>query len=217
MKRIAIILSGCGFKDGSECTETISSFIALSGENCEYECFAPDLEFTATDHISNQPIGNRNIRSESTRLSRKEVQKIETLNSDKFDALLFPGGFGAALHLSDWASKGSRCTVHAVVESLINNFYKQSKPIGAICIAPVLIAKVLGSKNNVTLTIGNDAATAEEIEKTGAEHVDCKVTDFVSDRASKILTTPAYMYDEAKACEVFEGIKGLVKELAEMA
>ena len=130
--------------------------------------------------------------------------------------MIFPGGYGAALHLCDWAQKGSQAKVLPDVVRIIREFNEDSKPIGAICIAPALVAKVLGEKE-VTVTIGNDKETAAEIEKTGATHEDCPVTDYVTDRMHKVVTSPAYLYDEASPLEVSQGIDGLVKEVVETA
>jgi len=215
MKQIAIVLSGCGFKDGTEITEAISSFISITAHGCSYKVFAPSLEIESVNHINGQSTGKRQLMAEASRISRGEIEDLNKLNPKSFDALLFPGGFGAALHLCDWATKGASCEVLPDVKRCIESFYNDSKPIGAICIAPVIIAKVLG-KHGVSVTIGNDKETANEIEKTGAEHIECPVSDFITDRGSKIITTPAYMYD-AKACDVFKGIDGLIAELSEMA
>jgi enhancing lycopene biosynthesis protein 2 len=216
MKKIAVVLSGCGYLDGSEITESISTLIALGQAGASYECFAPDDNFPAMDHVAQQPAGERNALKEAARIARGKVRSTKELKEPDFDALIFPGGYGAAKNLCDWAVKGSQCNVRPEIESAILAFHKASKPIGAICIAPALIARVLGPQG-VTVTIGTDAATAEEIEKTGAHHEKCAVTDYVSDRQQKIVTTPAYMYDEAKPSEVFQGIKGLVNEVTEMA
>lgn len=216
MKKIAVVLSGCGFKDGSEITEAVSSLIALSAEGASYQCFAPDTEFKTTNHINDNGGQSRNVLTESARICRGDIQDIKKLSEADYDALLFPGGYGAALNLCNWAKHGSKCDVNKDVEISIQNFYKASKPIGAICIAPALIARVLGQEN-ITVTIGNDKETAQEIEKTGAQHEDCQVDDFITDRAHKIITTPAYMYGDAKPNMVFTGISKLVKELVEMA
>lgn len=216
MKKIAVVLTGCGFKDGSEITEAISTLIAIGQYGAQYQCFAPQLTFTATNHLNGEPEDTRNTLEESARIARGHIRPLSELSTDEFDAVIFPGGFGAALHLSDWAKQGSKASVLPEALRVVREFYQQSKPIGAICIAPTLIAKVLGDQE-VTVTIGNDKETAQEIEKTGAIHENCEVTDYITDRAHKIVTTPAYMYDEATPFEVSQGINGLVKEVVEMA
>ena len=216
-KKIAVILSGCGNKDGSEITEAVSLIVGLSSAGCHIEYFAPNQEFTPKNFLTNQALPEkRNIMVEASRISRSHMKDLQNLKADDFDGLAFPGGMGAALHLSNWSEAGAKCKVHPLVEKAIVDFHKQSKPIAAICIAPTLVAKTLG-KHRVSLTIGSDPETAQEIEKTGAQHIDCPVTDYISDREHKIISTPAYMYGSAKPHEVFQGISGLVKEFIEMA
>lgn len=210
-----MVLSGCGFKDGTEITEAVSSIISLSQLGAELHFFAPRIEFTSTHHLTGEPGEARDTLVESARITRGHIQEISQLNPQEFDGLVFPGGFGAALHLCNFAQKGAQCTVESKVEEVIETFHLQSKPIAAICIAPALIARVLGS-HHVHVTIGNDKDTAKEIEKTGAQHVECPVSDFVTDRENKVVTTPAYMYSP-KPHEVFEGIQKTMKEFYEMA
>jgi enhancing lycopene biosynthesis protein 2 len=215
MKKFAVILSGCGHKDGSEITESVSSLIALSEAKTEYQIFAPEIIVKSTNHITGESEDSRSILSEAARIARGKIHDLSELNSSEFDGLVFPGGFGAALHLCTFATEGAKCKVLPKIEKIILNFHNDNKPIGAICIAPALIARVLG-KFNVTLTIGNDSETAKEIEKTGATHVNCAVDDFITDRENKIVTTPAYMYD-ASPIQVFTGIRKAIKELVEMS
>ena len=215
MKKVAVVLSGCGFLDGTEITEAVSTLISLSELGAEATCFALNEDAPSTDHATKAPQGSRNMLSESARIARGNAKDLTTLQEKDFDAVVFPGGFGAALNLSDWGKVGAKAKPHREVTRVIRAFHKASKPIGAICIAPTLVARILGSEN-VNVTIGNDPATAAEITKTGAEHVQCAVTDYVSDRDHKVLTTPAYMY-EAKPHEVFQGIRRMIGELVEMA
>ena len=215
-RKVAVVLSGCGFKDGAEITESVSTLIALGQFGASYQCFAPKMEIVATDHATGKPTGEkRNVLSEAARICRGEIQNIAELREQDFDAVIFPGGFGAALNLSNWGIKGAQSEVLPEVARVLREFHAANKPIGAICIAPTLVAKVLG-REGVVLTIGNDADTAAEIAKTGAIHENCAVDDYVTDRQHKVVTTPAYMY-ETQPHLVFKGISGLVKELVEMA
>jgi len=216
MKRVAVILSGCGFKDGSEITEAISSLVAITEFGATYEIFAPDIRVQTTDHLNGSSQGERNALHEAARIARGKIKDVKSLDPKKFDALFFPGGYGAALYLCNWVKVGSQCEVLPSVKGTVEAFYKESKPIGAVCIAPVILAKVLGSRG-ITVTIGDDKETAAEIAKTGAQHENCSVTDYVTDREHKIVTSPAYMYGDAKPCDVFTGVRGAVKELVEMA
>lgn len=217
VKKIAVILSGCGNKDGAEITEAVSLIVALSQAGAEIKYFAPNTEFEAKNFLTNQALGQkRNILLESARITRSQMNDLKDLKATDFDGLAFPGGFGAALHLSNWAEKGAKCEVLPAIEKAIKDFHAQSKPIAAICIAPALVAKVLGPQG-VTVTLGDSKEVAQEVQKTGAQHEMCPVDDYVTDRECKVITTPAYMYDEAKPHQVFKGISGLVKEFIEMA
>ena len=218
LKKIAVILSGCGHQDGTELTEAVSLWIALSQLKNEAHFFAPDLSFIPQNHRLGgpEPKESRNVLTESARICRGRVKPLTNLQTNDFDGLAFPGGFGAALHLSNWAQQGASCEVHPEVEKLILDFYQKSKPVAAICIAPVLLAKVLGPKK-ITLTVGESLPVVQEIHKTGALHETCPVDDFITDRDHKIITTPAYMYDKAQPHEVFLGISKLARELTEMA
>ncbi|MBX3021021.1 MAG: isoprenoid biosynthesis glyoxalase ElbB [Bdellovibrionales bacterium] len=216
-KRIAVILSGCGHKDGSEITEAVSTLIALSETGASYEVFAPDTTLAVNDPMTSNPTGElRNVLTESARIARGQIRPLSALQVSEFDALALPGGFGAALNLCTWAREGAACSVNFEVDRVLNDFYQAEKPIGAICIAPALVARVLGKKG-ITVTIGNDRDTAAEIVKTGAVHENCAVDDFVSDREHRVVTTPAYMYGEAKPFEVFTGVRKAMRELVEMA
>jgi enhancing lycopene biosynthesis protein 2 len=221
MKHIAVVLAGCGHKDGTEITEAVSTLIALSEAGVSYKVFAPDLDFQVSDHNAADTMAKtpetRNLITESARISRGEIQNLKELSAKNFDGLVFPGGFGAALHLCSWAKTGAQCEVHPEAERIIKEFFKAQKPIAAICIAPALLARVLG-KEKITVTIGhNDKITTAEIAKTGALHEDCNVDDYVSDRDHKIVTTPAYMFGDAKPHQVFTGVRKAIREFVEMA
>ncbi len=216
MKRIAVVLSGCGHLDGAEITESVSTLIALTEAGAAYKIFAPDQDFPVADR-NGQPTGqSRNVLAEAARIARGQIQPLTALHAKDFDGLAMPGGFGAAKNLSNWAEKGAACTVNPEIERILNEFYMAEKPIAAICIAPAVIARVLGAEG-VTLTVGRDAATVAEIRKTGATHVDCAVDDYVTDRDRRIVTTPAYMYEEASPFAVYTGIRKAIREAVEMA
>lgn len=217
MKKIALLFSGCGHKDGAEITEVVSLLVGLKKNKAHVDAFSLDLEVPVTNHLTKETDYQikRNMLVEAARITRGHIQSLNNLEVSRYDALAIAGGFGAALHFSNWAQKGSQCEVHPQVQRVIEEFYKQEKPMAAVCIAPVLLAKVLGSRG-VTVTIGNDKEAAAEILKTGAFVQECPVNDYITDRDHRIITTPAFMYD-ATYDQVFEGIQGLAKELVEMA
>jgi enhancing lycopene biosynthesis protein 2 len=217
MKKVAVVLSGCGFLDGTEITEAISTLIAIGQNGAGYKVFAPNKDVPETNHLTQKPTGQkRNVMQEAARIARGDIQPLEDLNVQDFDALAFPGGFGAALHLCDFAEKGSGGQIDPQVARVVQAFHQEGKPIAAICIAPAIMALALG-KTGINLTIGEDAGTASELEKTGAKHQNCAVEKYVVDQSNKVITTPAYMYGTAKPHQIFEGVSGAIAELIKMA
>ena len=217
MKKIGVVLSGCGFRDGSEIHEAVCALLAIDQAGAEAVCMAPDIELNEMNHCSMELTGaKRKVLLESARIARGKIKNISEVKAADLDALVFPGGFGAALNLCDFGQKGAAASVNPEVARLTREIYAARKPIGAICIAPALIAAILGKEAAPTLTIGTDPATAAELEKTGAKHQDCPVNDIVIDQANKIISTPAYMTAN-RISEVYEGIGKCVKAVVEMA
>ncbi len=217
MKNIAVILSGCGFLDGAEITEAISTLIAIGQNGAQYKIFAPNKDVPETNHLTQKPTGQqRNVLQEAARIARGNIQPLEDLKAQDFDALAFPGGFGAALHLCNFGEKGSGGEIDSQVVRILKEFHSSRKPIAAICIAPAIMALAFGDKG-VNVTIGEDAGTAAEIEKTGAKHQNCAVEKFVVDQSNKIITTPAYMYGSAQPHQIFAGVSGAIAELIKLA
>lgn len=217
-KRVALVLAGCGHLDGSEIRESISSLLALDQAGAEVTIFAPNMtQKDVVDHYSkNNTEQTRNAFEEASRLARGDIHELKELTVESFEALMIPGGFGVAKNLCSFAFDGSDCQVLPEVESIIKEFHSQQKPIGAVCIAPALVAKVLGDQS-VTVTIGKHPDTAKEIEKTGATHFNCEVTEICVDKGHKIVTSPAYMYDNANLKDVFTGISSCINKLLELA
>jgi len=216
MKKIGVVLSGCGVRDGSEIHEAVFALLAIDQHGCEAVCMAPNADFAVTDHLTMQESGaKRNILVESARIARGNIRDIKDVTALDLDAVVFPGGFGAAKNLCDFALKGAAASVHPEVGRLLKEMAAAGKPIGAICIAPALIAAVLGREYAPSLTIGNDAGTAAEIEKTGARHEECPVSEIVVDTKNKIVSTPAYMLAE-HISQAYEGIEKCVKEVIKL-
>ena len=216
--KIGVVLSGCGVMDGSEIHEAVLTLLAIDRAGVEAVCMAPDVEQTdVIDHLANQPMKEkRNVLVEAARIARGKIRDIKTVKSNEIDALIFPGGYGAAKNLCNFASKGKEAAVHPDVAHLINNMTQAKKPIGAICIAPALLAAVYKGKKKTRLTIGTDAATAKHLTDMGAEHQTCSVREVVVDRENKVVTTPAYMLAK-RISEAAEGIEKLVKAVIELA
>jgi enhancing lycopene biosynthesis protein 2 len=219
---VAVVLSGCGKMDGSEIQEAVAVLVHLSRNGREVRCFAPDAPQTdVVNHAANkvQPGGTRNMMVEAARISRGNMAPIEKLDAAEFGALIMPGGFGAAKNLCDFASKGSDCEVLPDVARVVKAFHAAKKPIGMCCIAPVIAARVLGTRKEgpgVKVTLGNDAQVAAAVQTMGSTHVRRSVSEAFTDEVNKIVTTPAYMF-EAKPHEVFDGIGRMVDVVCSMA
>jgi len=216
MKKIGVVLSGCGVRDGSEIHEAVFALLAIDQAGCEAVCMAPNADFAVTDHLTMQESGERrNILVESARIARGNIRDIKDVKSADLDAVIFPGGFGAAKNLCDFAVKGAAASVNPETLRLLKEMVTAKKPIGVICIAPAMLAAALGKELAPTVTIGNDAGTAAEIEKTGAIHQECPVTGFVVDEKNKIVSTPAYML-ATRISEAQAGIEKCVKEVIKL-
>ncbi len=215
-KRVGVVLSGCGVYDGSEIHEAVFTLLAIDQNGAQAVCMAPDIELEEINHLSGQPTGaRRNVQVESARIARGKIKNIADIKSTDLDAIIFPGGFGAAKNLCDFTSKGADASIQPDVARLLQEMAAEKKPIGAICIAPALIAATLGKQYTPQLTIGTDAGTAAAINATGSRHVACPVRDFVLDKENKIVSTPAYML-AARISEAAEGIDRTVKALLEL-
>ena len=216
MKKIGVVLAGCGVRDGSEIHEAVFTLLAIDQAGCEAVCMAPDTEFPVTDHLTMQESGERrNMLVESARIARGNIRNIRDVSAVDLDAIVFPGGFGAAKNLCDFAVKGAAASVNPETLRLLKEMVAANKPIGVICIAPAMLAAALGRELAPTVTIGNDSGTAAEIEKTGAIHQECPVSDFVVDRKNKIVSTPAYML-ATRISEVQAGIEKCVTEVIKL-
>lgn len=212
-KKIAMVLSGCGVKDGSEIHESVTALLAIVKGGAEPLFYAPDINqnVVVNHHTGEASSETRSVLSEAARIARGEIKDLAELNPEKADAVVFPGGFGAALNLSSFATSGAECEVNAEVRRVIEAFNAASKPLGFICIAPAIAAKVLGPKG-VQLTIGKDEATASALEQMGAKHIACNVDEFHFDENLKVLSTPAYMMGQNIA-EIDTGISALINKL----
>lgn len=192
--KAAVILSGCGHRDGSEIHETVLSFLALKQNNIEYSSFAPDIPMSkVVSHLEGKELHeSRNVLVESARIARGEIKPLTSLHPDHFDILWLPGGFGVALNLSDYALSGERCQVNPNLVSIVRAFYQKKKPIVAICIAPAIVAKILEGEK-IKLTLGSDKSALSSLEKLGARPFSCKVDEICFDEEHNIYSAPAYM------------------------
>ncbi|WP_223429513.1 isoprenoid biosynthesis glyoxalase ElbB [Pseudomonas sp. GL-B-26] len=214
-KKIAVILSGCGVYDGAEIHESVITLLRLDQRGAQVQCFAPNIaQLHVINHLTGEEMPeSRNVLVESARIARGNIKDIREADVEDFDALIVPGGFGVAKNLSNFAVEGAGCTVQPEVLALAEAFAEAGKPVGLICISPALAAKIYGP--GVTCTIGNDADTAAAMNKMGATHADCAVTDIVEDKARKLVSTPAYMLAQSIS-EAASGINKLVDRVLEL-
>lgn len=214
MKKFAVVLSGSGVFDGAEIHEATMTLYAIKKNNADYDIFAPDIEqHHVVNHITGEEMNEkRNVMVESARIARGKIKNLADFNPGDYDVLMFPGGFGAAKNFSTFAFDGPDCMVNIHVENAINSMHSAGKPIGALCIAPAIIAKVLG---NTELTIGQDESTAAALEKLGATHKKTNHGEIVIDESNKIVSSPCYMLD-ANIVQIAEGADNTVKALLEL-
>ncbi len=218
MKKAAVLLCGSGHLDGTEIREAVGALWALSKHGFEVQCFAPDSpQKEVVNTLTGKPVSgeSRSMLVESARIARGNVLPLSKLKVSDYSALVIPGGYGAAKNLCTFAAQGSAGTVLPEAEKVIRGFFEAGKPIGALCIAPALVALVLKGKG-LELTVGASGEVPQEIEKLGHKHVAKSASQWQVDRRHKVVTTPAYMFDTAPLHEIFEGINGTVASLVEL-
>ncbi|MBC8321633.1 MAG: isoprenoid biosynthesis glyoxalase ElbB [Bacteroidetes bacterium] len=210
-KKFAVVLAGSGVYDGAEIHEATLTMLAIMNHGATYQCFAPDIQqHHVINHITGEEMNEtRNVLIESARIARGDIKPLNEFDGNNFDALIFPGGFGAAKNLSTVAFDGHNAKVNPDVEKAVLQMVGLKKPIGALCIAPAFIAKIL---KDVSVTIGQDKGTAKAIEAMGATHVETDHGDVVMDEDKLIFTTPCYMLD-ATILDIDDGANNVVKAM----
>ncbi len=221
MLKIGVVLSGSGFQDGSEIQESVFTLYNLDAADVDIVCMAPNISQTRViNHLTGQVTSEtRNVLVESARIARGNIKDIKDVNLADLDGVIFPGGFGAASSLSTFSENGANCTVNPDVENLIKEMHKTKKPLGFICIAPVIAAKVLGSlelEHKLKLTIGSDSDTAKAIHDMNATHEAKTVDDIEVDLENRVVSTPAYMTGPGPR-DINKGIEKLVRQVLIMA
>lgn len=217
MKKVAVVLSGCGVYDGSEVYEAVSTLLALDQAGAQVQCLAPNInQLHVINHLTGEEVAGetRNVLVEAGRVCRGQVKDLAQANPADYDALLVPGGFGAAKNLSNFVLKGPECEVNPQFLAFAQKIHQAGKPIGLICIAPTMAAAICGE--GVECTVGGDAATGEALKAMGAVPVECSVDQAYVDHQRKLVTTPAYMLANSIS-EAAAGIKACVDQVMEMA
>ncbi|MGB8665351.1 MAG: isoprenoid biosynthesis glyoxalase ElbB [Serratia inhibens] len=215
MKNVGVVLSGCGVYDGAEIHEAVLTLLAVDRAGAQAVCFAPDKsQLHVINHLTGDEMPEkRNILVESARIARGNIQPLSQADASQLDALIVPGGFGAAKNLSSFASEGAECWIDKDLAKLTQQMHKANKPIGFMCISPALLPKLLDQQ--VRLTIGNDPDLGEVIDAMGGEPVICPVDDIVVDIENKVVTTPAYMLAKSIG-EAADGIDKLVSRVLDL-
>ena len=213
MKKFAVILSGCGQLDGSEIHEAVMTLLAIDRNQCTYSIFAPNEEqYHVINHLTREVTEEkRNILVEAARIARGEIRDVKEYHAEDFDGLILPGGYGAAKNLFTYAIEGVNAKVNPDIEKAIKATYLLKKPIGALCIAPVLLSKVL---EDITITIGSDAETIDNVKKMGAHHINTLVTEVISDKQNMIFSTPCYMLP-ATIADIADSADNLIRAILE--
>jgi len=212
--KAAVVLAGCGVKDGAEIHEAVMTLYAIEKNGGTYQLFAPNvMQHHVINHITGEVMNEaRNVLTESARIARGKIKALTEYRAADFDALIFPGGFGVAKNLCTYAFDGPSCHVDRVVEDAILSTHKAGKPIGALCISPVLIARVLGE---VTVTVGDDPATASDIRTLGGKHENRRHGEVVTDRKNLIVTAPCYMLDSTIS-EIARDADAVIRAIKEL-
>ena len=218
MKKVGVLLSGCGVNDGAEIHESVITMLALDRAGAEMVLMAPNIDqMHVVNHYTGQEMDEyRNVLVESSRIARGNIKDMAEISANDMDALIIPGGFGVAKNLCDYAMAGPDCSINPDVYRLISELKLLNKPIGAICIAPAMMAKILGELDeSANMTIGFDETTSKDIEAMGSVHVECQVSEMVVDEEKNLVTTPAYMVAKTIK-DAADGIEKLVKQVLSM-
>jgi len=219
MKRVGVILSGCGVFDGSEIHEAVLTLYFLDRAHAQVHCYAPDKpQRDVVDHKTQQAQQEeRNVLTEAARIARGAIAPLSEIDLAGLDAIIFPGGFGAAKNLCSFAVDGPSCDVDPDVLATIRSAVDMGKTVGAICIAPVVVAKALEeTSHRATLTIGTDEGTKSALTSMNANPVDASAGEIAVDETNRIVTTPAYMLAQSVS-EAAAGIEKLVEKVLEMS
>lgn len=230
LRNVAVVLSGSGVYDGSEIHEASACLVHLSRHSASVRMFAPNVP---QKHVINHLTGEimpetRNVLIESARIARggQNISSLDKLDVNQFQAIILPGGFGAAKNLSTFAFDAEKMTVDSHLEKVLKDFYRSRKPIGLCCISPVIVAKLIPG---VRLTLGKMKNLSENEKKNvfpysgsvlsarqmGADTQECDVNEICVDDQHRVVTTPAFMKN-AEFHEVFDGVGRMVEKVIQM-
>lgn len=224
--KIGVIFSGSGVYDGTEIQEGVFTLLSIKKVGADAVCFAPDInQHHVVNHITGEEMKEtRNVLVESARIARGDIQNLDAFDASQLDALVLPGGFGAAKNLTTWAFSGPDGEINEMVKNAILSMVKAGKPIAGLCMGPTVIAKALeGSGVASTLTVGSTEepspyeidAISQGMEKTGATAVMKTVEEISVDTENKIVTAPCYMM-EADILQIRNNVQKAVDALVKL-
>jgi enhancing lycopene biosynthesis protein 2 len=215
MTKVAVVLSGCGFLDGSEIHESVLTLLSLAQNGIEYQCFAPNIpQFSVINHLSKEESNEspRNVLNESARIARCDISTLSKLEVSDYDALIIPGGRGVSLNLSTYAVEQTRCSINVDLRKVLLEFHESKKPIGAMCISPAILARIFEKRTPLTMTMGTNPEMLSNLKKMSMRPKTATMKDVVCDRENLIFTTPAYL-ESGTIADLFEGISKMVSEI----
>jgi len=214
-KKFAVILAGCGNRDGAEIHESVMTLYAIARAGCPYEVFAPDVnQYHVINHFTGQPTDEtRNVLAESARIARGNIHPLSEFDAQNFDILMFAGGFGVAKNLCTYAFDGADCIVNPEVENAVITMHGAGKPVGALCISPVILARII---KGVSVTMGQDPSAIKNVIQMGANHYPTRGSEILVDPENKVVTTPCYMLDSG-IVDIADGAMNTVNALIELA
>lgn len=219
MKKVLVVLAGCGAKDGAEIHESVLTLLAIDKAGAKYQCAAPNKKQKHVLNFIDDSVMHeeRNVLIEAARIARGNILDLSQVSMNDYDALILPGGFGVAKNLCSFAFDGPDASIDPETNRIINEAYDQKKPIGAICISPALVALALADKNpDIILTLGTDKGANSNLEQIGVKAKECLTTAFICDEANQIASTPAYMHGNSRISELEQGINQCVNAVIKM-
>jgi enhancing lycopene biosynthesis protein 2 len=219
MKNFGVLLSGCGFYDGSDIWEAvlIHLFLEEKGYNSQFISLNLSSKEVVNHHTQESVSEKRNIFLESARIGLDQTKNIEEMDGEKIEGLVIAGGYGVLQNFLETGPPARILNAQSEVKRFIREIFRRKKPIGGCGLASLLIASSLQDIVNtpLTLTLGNDAKLSDQLEKLGAIHVIAKLDEAIIDKEHNIVTTPGNL-GKHRIKEVASGIQNMILGVLEL-
>lgn len=223
---IGVLLSGNGVYDGAEIQEAVLTLLAIDEMGWNAVCISVDKpQHHVINHLTGEVMDeSRNMLVEAARIARGQITPIDSISPADIDALVIPGGFGSAKNFTSWAFDGPESTILPEVKLLLVNLVNVGKPIVALCVSPVVVAKAFeGSSIHPTLSLGSASESSpydinsfnEGLRATGAIAQERTIREVLIDPTNRIICAPCYMMD-ARITEINANIKQAMVALNEI-